>query len=222
MRKLLTIFALLLPSLLAAQEVATFGYSPAQIETTQVRYIGEDYDTPELYRHDFRIGMAATGLLTFFYLTTTFDDNFHVENETMSDLLAKYRFSYGAERLTPIISAEYSYAVNDWFAIGAKGSYASIYRIRKHATTGENVGRVSLSTISAVVNARFQWLNGDIVKMYSSLGFGVMSSFGLARENFFFYDATWVGLSVGKKVYGYFEFGGGVAGITRAGLGVRF
>ena len=73
-----------------------------------------------------------------------------------------------------------------------------------------------------MVNARFQWLNRDIVKMYSSLGLGAMTAFGLVKESFFFYDATWVGLAVGEKVYGYFEFGGGASGVARAGMGVRF
>jgi len=49
-----------------------------------------------------------------------------------------------------------------------------------------------------------------------------MTAFGLVKESFFFYDATWVGLSVGEKVYGYFEFGGGASGVARAGMGVRF
>ena len=98
----------------------------------------------------------------------------------------------------------------------------SMYRNRTHAHTGQRHGRVSLTVINAMVNARFQWLNRDIVKMYSSLGLGAMTAFGLVKESFFFYDATWVGLAVGEKVYGYFEFGGGASGVARAGLGVRF
>lgn len=224
MRKLLLLLALLLPVSLAAQEVEAIQSEPAEIQTTTVRYIGESYKdyTPTLYRHDIRVGLGATGLSMLFYLDSTFDANFPSDNETMSDILAHYRFNYGELRLTPVISLEYSYAVNDWFAIGVKGSYVSMYRTRRHAHTGERYGRVSLTAINAMVNARFQWLNRDIVKMYSSLGLGAMTAFGLAQETFFFYDATWVGLSVGEKVYGYFEFGGGASGVARAGLGVRF
>ena len=224
MRKLLLLLALLLPVSLAAQEVEAIQSEPAEIQTTTVRYIGESYKdyTPTLYRHDIRVGLGATGLSMLFYLDSTFDANFPSDNETMSDILAHYRFNYGELRLTPVISLEYSYAVNDWFAIGVKGSYVSMYRTRRHAHTGERYGRVSLTAINAMVNARFQWLNRDIVKMYSSLGLGAMTAFGLAQEPFFFYDATWGGLSVGEKVYGYFEFGGGASGVARAGLGVRF
>lgn len=224
MRKLLPLLALLLPLSLLAQEAGTLQSEPAQIQTTRVQYIGESYQnyTPTLYRHDIRVGLGATGLSMLFYLDTTFDELFSPSNETMSDILAHYRFDYGKLRLTPVISLEYSYAVNDWFAIGVKGSYVSMYRTRRHAHTGERYGRVSLTAVNAMINARFQWLNRDIVKMYSSLGLGAMASVGLAREKFFFYDATWVGLSVGEKVYGYFEFGGGASGIARAGLGVRF
>lgn len=224
MRKLLLLLALLLPVSLVAQEVEAIQSEPAEIQTTTVRYIGESYKdyTPTLYRHDLRVGLGATGLSMLFYLDTTFDANFPSDNETMSDILAHYRFNYGELRLTPVISLEYSYAVNDWFAIGVKSSYVSMYRTRTHAHTGERYGRVSLTAINAMVNARFQWLNRDIVKMYSSLGLGAMTSFGLVKDTFFFYDATWVGLSVGEKVYGYFEFGGGASGVARAGLGVRF
>lgn len=74
-----------------------------------------------------------------------------------------------------------------------------MYRNRTHAHTGQRHGRVSLTVINAMVNARFQWLNRDIVKMYSSLGLGAMTAFGLVKESFFFYDATWVGLAVGEK-----------------------
>lgn len=224
MRKLLLLLALLLPMSLVAQEVEAMQSEPAEIQTTTVRYIGESYKdyTPTLYRHDLRVGLGATGLSLLFYLDTTFDANFPSDNETMSDILAHYRFNYGELRLTPVISLEYSYAVNDWFAIGVKGSYVSMYRTRTHAHTGERHGRVAISAVNAMVNARFQWLNRDIVKMYSSLGLGAMTAFGLAQETFFFYDATWVGLSVGEKVYGYFEFGGGASGVARAGLGVRF
>lgn len=224
MRKLLLLLALLLPVSLVAQEVEAMQSEPAEIQTTTVRYIGESYKdyAPTLYRHDLRVGLGATGLSQLFYLDTTFDANFPSDNETMSDILAHYRFNYGELRLTPVISLEYSYAVNNWFAIGVKGSYVSMYRTRTHAHTGERHGRVAISTVNAMVNARFQWLNRDIVKMYSSLGLGAMTAFGLAQETFFFYDATWVGLSVGEKVYGYFEFGGGASGVARAGLGVRF
>lgn len=224
MRKLLLLLALLLPVSLVAQEVEAIQSEPAEIQTTTVRYIGESYKdyTPTLYRHDLRVGLGATGLSQLFYLDTTFDANFPSDNETMSDILAHYRFNYGELRLTPVISLEYSYAVNNWFAIGVKGSYVSMYRTRTHAHTGERHGRVAISALNAMVNARFQWLNRDIVKMYSSLGLGAMTAFGLAQETFFFYDATWVGLSVGEKVYGYFEFGGGASGVARAGLGVRF
>ena len=224
MRKLLLLLVLLTPLSLVAQEIGTTQNEPAQIQTTTVRYIGESYKdyAPTLYRHDIRVGLGATGLSMLFYLDTTFDANFPSDNETMSDLLAHYRFNYGELRLTPVISLEYSYAVNDWFAIGVKGSYVSMYRTRTHAHTGERYGRVAISAVNAMVNARFQWLNRDIVKMYSSLGLGAMTSFGLVKETFFFYDATWVGLSVGEKVYGYFEFGGGASGVARAGLGVRF
>ena len=226
MRKLLLLMALLLPLSIVAQEVENIESEPTQIQTTQVRYIGESYSgreyTPTLYRHDLRVGLGATGLSLLFYLDTTFEELFPPKNETMSDILAHYRFDYGELRLTPVISLEYSYAVNDWFAIGFKGSYVSMYRNRTHAHTGERHGRVSLTVINAMVNARFQWLNRDIVKMYSSLGLGAMTAFGLVKESFFFYDATWVGLAVGEKVYGYFEFGGGASGVARAGLGVRF
>lgn len=224
MRKLLLLLALLLPVSLVAQEVEAIQSEPAEIQTTTVRYIGESYKdyAPTLHRHDLRVGLGATGLSQLFYLDTTFDANFPSDNETMSDILAHYRFNYGELRLTPVISLEYSYAVNNWFAIGVKGSYVSMYRTRTHAHTGERHGRVAISALNAMVNARFQWLNRDIVKMYSSLGLGAMTAFGLAQETFFFYDATWVGLSVGEKVYGYFEFGGGASGVARAGLGVRF
>jgi len=226
MRKLLLLLALLTPVSLVAQEVEAIQSEPAEIQTTTVRYIGESYNSrdyaPTLYRHDIRVGLGATGLSLLFYLDTTFDANFPSDNETMSDILAHYRFNYGELRLTPVISLEYSYAVNDWFAIGVKGSYVSMYRTRTHAHTGERHGRVAISAVNAMVNARFQWLNRDIVKMYSSLGLGAMTAFGLAQETFFFYDATWIGLSVGEKVYGYFEFGGGASGVARAGLGVRF
>lgn len=234
MRRLLTLILLLLPTLLWAQEITVINDTMASgggmittannnITATQVRYIDDIPAHRSIdYRHNFRIGAAATGASLFYYLINTFDSYFFVDNETMSDLLAKHRFTYGEKRLTPVMSVGYSVKINNWFGLGVSGSATSVYRNRIHAITGERHGRVSLTALTAILNAHFQWYHGDIVQMYSSFGLGVLSSFGIAHETFLFYDATWVGLSVGKGFYGYFELGGGASGVARCGLGYRF
>ncbi len=88
--------------------------------------------------------------------------------------------------------------------------------------------------ITPMLTARFSWLNRPIVRLYSSAGVGLaIDSVGwwkinrndkaVQRRCRFGWQATPIGISIGKKLYGYAELGvGSIYIIGCAGIGYRF
>lgn len=144
-------------------------------------------------------------------------------NPSLSNQLADSRYYWGAERAFTGISIDYSHRMKRWFAIGAKGVVSLKTQAKRHVGTNELLYRDNTLIVAALFNMRFDWLNRKTVTMYSSLGIGLAS-----RTDYYetyvlpMYDATWVGITVGRRLYGYAELGGGIGGLFRVGMGYRF
>ena len=228
-RYILLLLALvaLLPSSVQAQSE----YRSESIYNNVAHYVAQEHATrpvaPTLpinleKPNDLRVGISSPGLFPILVMELATDHDMANPVDSMSDLLAEYRYYWGEELLSPLFTLEYSRGINEWFGLGVKASVISKWRNRYHVYTDEKVDGWHTTFLSFVVNARFSWLRRDVVQMYSSLGLGVGYMIGRDRFNTPFFDATYVGLSVGRGFYGYFEFGGGQSGVFRAGIGTRF
>ncbi|MBE6176107.1 MAG: hypothetical protein E7146_03820 [Rikenellaceae bacterium] len=142
---------------------------------------------------------------------------------TTSSRLADNRYYWGTEIAFTGITLDYSHRLKSWFAMGVKSSLSITTRAKRHVGTNETLYRNNTTIASLLLNFRFDWLNRKIVTMYSSIGVG-MALHSSYYENVVLpmYDAAWVGITVGKRLYGYAELGGGISGLLRVGLGYRF
>ena len=240
MRKLLLILAVIIPATLFAQEYdentiyenvvnanKSQEYIAAKasenaISQTSVTYVVEPVKPRNERKHNFRLGVGSPGLLPIYATKGALKEATEQSGRTMSDGLASYRYYWDDIQYLPFFTLEYSYCAAHWVSVGAKFSALSYYRDRRHFKTDERVMTAHSTTISAMFDVRFTYLNRQYVQLYSGLGLGIRSSFGVERSTGFSYDITWFGLSAGDSVFGFFELGGGYGGVLRAGIGYRF
>ena len=144
-------------------------------------------------------------------------------NTSLSGQLADSRYYWDTERAFTGITIEYSHRIKSWFAIGAKGVVSFKTRAKRHIGTNELLYRDNTLLAAALLNMRFDWFCRKTVTMYTSLGIGLMTHTDYYETYVLpMYDAAWVGITVGRRLYGYAEFGGGIGGLLRVGMGYRF
>ena len=75
----------------------------------------------------------------------------------------------------------------------------------------------------SIVNFRFEYLRRDVVQLYSGIGVGATErhdeSYVVALPMI---DVTYLGVTVGRNIYGFAELGGGINGCIRVGMGYKF
>lgn len=122
---------------------------------------------------------------------------------------------------------DYGYWTNEWLCVGANATWVmglcNVYNV----TNYKRVHTLRHDFVTVMPTARFAWLRRGIVQMYSSLGFGL----GIERSDrysgynktscYCAFDFKFVGLSVGRKWFGFIEAGYGSRGIVNAGFGCR-
>lgn len=124
---------------------------------------------------------------------------------------------------TGSLSAEFSWLLKDWFTVSITGAANIIWQNSFDAVSGERTGTEYNGVAYLMPECRFNWLRKDLVKMYSSVGVGIMVS-----PEFYYYvlpagQISPVGIEVGKKLYGFCELGIGLMYTgAKAGIGFRF
>ena len=178
------------------------------------------------WRDNIRIGIGAPSLLQMRFLEgpdSRISDEQRAYNNTLSGKFADYRYYETPTYYVPPITIEYSHYVNRWFSLGGKMAFSALYSRYRHIATDELLRTDGSYTVGLIVNARFDYLRRKVVQLYSSIGFGLAARFaynnGIVSP---MYDMTLFGIMVGKDFYGYFEFGGGISGLARIGIGYRF
>ena len=199
---------------LYAQDQATVSTSNNDTHTSAYIYTG--------WKHNIRISASCPGLLST-YFTTNMDLSYYNPSTTDSDNLANLRYYRTPTYYFPGVNIEYSYGINHITHIGAKVSIAGAWNSIRHCATDDVLYHNSNIAIGAIVNVRFDWLRRKSVQMYSSIGLGLAARFTFNNSRIVpMYDATYVGASFGRNLYGFVEFGGGISGLFRAGIGYRF
>jgi hypothetical protein len=127
-------------------------------------------------------------------------------------------------------SLDYGYRVNKWFSIGGSLAWsAGICNLYDNQTL-EHWDTIHVDYISLMPIARFTWLRRDIVELYSSLGATAGIEHWVHYLNgkhhtyrpYLSYDIKPIGISVGRRWYGFMEAGYGARGIVNIGVGHRF
>lgn len=197
-----------------------------QSSETEVRPIRLSESYPSVkYKSSLQVGAAIPGL-TLFVLFNRFSalESKSQPEYTFGSRLENARYYNTSTISVPVLSLEYNGSVTRWLALGLKATVGFQTMTKRHVATNALYRRYNHVAASALFNMRFTWLRRNIVTMYSSVGLGLTSHF---RNNIYDYshfmmDATWVGIQLGKQLYGFAEFGAGIGGVLRGGIGVRF
>ena len=133
---------------------------------------------------------------------------------------------YGPRKTTGIFAADFNYNVLKWLSVGAKLNYRnSWYEVTSF--TDEGIQETSTERLQAfsVIPMVTGTTNPDsIFRYYISLGFGAGIDMSSAQnDRYLAFQFIPVGISVGKKVSWYFEFGFGNAyGGFMTGVSYKF
>lgn len=115
----------------------------------------------------------------------------------------------GTTYMTGNIVAEFDFQFNEWFSLAIGFGVDTIWK-PETPDNDKETGYV----LSLMPQARFYWLNSEMVRMYSSLGVGVTGGRLTGTYDFVTdcYPAAQiipVGICVGRKVFGFAEVGYG-------------
>ena len=243
MRRLITILALF--TILSTESlVAQTRVSADEVRQSVTRYLSDKLPNNEeqgsvtvvyverqsaniqtiRWRHNLRVGIAVPSLTSALILDRMLYSDYELRAPAnLSEQLASARYYSGPERLLSNLSLEYAYAVKSWLHIGGKLVFSGYFGSRRSVITDEVLYRDNTYYGAALFNVRFEWLRRKSVQMYSAVGAGVVSR--VSRGDTYaipMFDATYLGLSVGRGFYGFVELGGGASGSIRAGVGCRF
>ena len=200
-------------------------YVENQLEMNKAKY---DLNVPSLEcNNSLQVGGGLPGLMLMAMLDLLYVDvdisPDHTQYVSISDQLADYRYYRTKERVVTSLTLDYSYRVKKWLSLGAKGAVGFRTHGIRHKVTNDLLYRESRVAASLLFNMRFDWLHRRNVMMYSSFGVGVTSIFDYNDGMVFpMYDATFVGLTAGRKFYYFLEWGAGASGTVRTGVGCRF
>lgn len=137
----------------------------------------------------------------------------------------------GPKFTTGVLSLSYNYRFRRWFDFGLLFSYYNEYYRLHSSFTNEFLGRVYDNYITIMPSVRFTWLNRKWVRMYSSLGLGVTintENQTKRKDESHYTDfaaaahLTYLGITVGKSLFGFAELGIGAKGLATIGIGYRF
>lgn len=165
-------------------------------------------------------------------VTNLFEDCCYYEID--SDDIERASYYWGNKVSTLGYSIEYSYQFTKRFALAAKMGFSGVYQDRFDLLTDTKVNRMFDEVYSITPVARFYWVSHPAVRLYSSLGLSVLYERERTKsdvlngcnriDNTFsaFFDVRFLGLTVGRRLYGTMELGIGLDGIIKFGVGYRF
>lgn len=134
----------------------------------------------------------------------------------------------GDEKSPGAFSLSYMYGIKKWLWLGVSATYTSFYQ-NVHDFSHQKVATNSGHKIAIIPMIRFMYVNKESFNLYSSFGIG--TSFGLySDKEMDIYTLNWhpviqltgIGVSVGKDLRGFAEFGCGPRGIFNCGVQYRF
>lgn len=198
MKKLITSLLLLIPLICTAQE------------------------TGKEWKYQARFGWGGYPFTEWLMNGGLAFEKFFPTEPNLSDI---YFDDKGATMSTGAISAEFAWLYKDWFTFALSTSTNIVWRNSYDAVSGQRTGTDTAGFLYIVPELRFNWLRGDMVKMYSSIGAGGLVGCDIYNDFIVLpvIQAVPIGIEVGQKVFGFCEYGVGMihTGVM-AGVGFRF
>lgn len=177
-------------------------------------------------QHEFRVGIGALPAKGGCYGR---------EDDAVgpSSLVHEYNSSlinFGPTYETGAISLGYSYRAKRWLEFGVNTTFFSESQRITNSETGTLSSKNSRNYYAIMPMVRFSWLNRDIIRLYSEAALGLEFVDYKGRqptyrnnENVMFAgQLTFVGISLGRKLFMYSELGAGTRGVFIIGGGYRF
>ena len=139
----------------------------------------------------------------------------------------------GALKTSGGYALSYMYSPCRWFAVGMYAGYVSQWEKTHLRSTQATVSTTTERHLMFVPTVRFTYLNRPLVRLYSSIGVGIGFCSERTRnvdgrlefsENSRFCPAevTFLGVSVGRRLFGFAELNVGSLGCCSAGIGYKF
>lgn len=178
-------------------------------------------------RHEIRVGAGAVWHPEYGYSKDTHD---------YDPFPPGYAGEYYQGHLigTPAINLSYNYQFKSWLSFGATLTYVWLQQKSYDLYTDAVSSKQNEHFIGLTPTIRLDWFRSSTVRLYSIAGFGIgfgtdkttsyTSSERGYRENLSAptVDLTPIGISVGRKIFGFCELGLSNLGLLKAGIGYRF
>jgi len=127
------------------------------------------------------------------------------------------------------INGDYGYWFRKWLYVGGVASWTGGISRISSVVDHSRVDAYNYNALTIMPIVRFAWLNRGIVQLYSGVGIGGSVAIyeptlkgALATRWKMNFDVTFIGITVGKRWFGYFDIGAGGRGTISAGAGYRF
>lgn len=130
---------------------------------------------------------------------------------------------YGPVMASGNFVTEFDVVFKKWLALSA-GIYTDFVWRKKYDGFSGNLVKTEVgATITALPQVRFTYLNREYVSIYSSIGVGIGLSAAEFVEAILAFQTVPVGLTFGKKVFGFAEICIGTVNMgVNVGVGYRF
>ncbi len=178
---------------------------------------------PFVPQHEFRLEAGAFPVTPY---STIFGEDFW--DQTWNHYLGSTCYR-GAVRTTGAIGVSYGYRALKWLDIGATVSYVGYYGNYYDSVQGDkSVAKLDVHYVTMMPFVRFNWCRRPLYRVYSSVEIGARwaheKQYTDAYENDVLAtgQVTFVGISVGRKFFGFAELGTGARGSLIGGVGFRF
>ena len=196
----------------------------------------EDWQPYDLKKHEFALsGAVFPGRYAFGYdfdfIPRLYSPTYYPSVSGLYDNAA----TYNKERSTNTWTFSYTYNFTRIFSLQASLSYEGGWDEYYSRADDSLVGMTECHYLTPMLTARFSWLNRNLVRIYSSVGAGIavsltdeyytVSDDGVSThpETYISLQVTPVGISVGRKLFGFFELGVGTIYVGGCfGIGYRF
>lgn len=120
------------------------------------------------------------------------------------------------------------YWLKRWLYIGGVATWTTGSERVSNCINHKRVDAYNYDNITIMPIIRFAWVNRGAVQLYSGIGLGATYEFydrSLTTKSHYLhasYDVTFIGITVGRQWFGYFDIGAGYRGVISAGIGYRF
>ena len=162
-------------------------------------------------KHEISLGFSPYPVDPLYWTEFYFSETGVLENV--------YGERIGSRNTIPLFSVSYNHFFKRWFSLDTRLSFSGAYRNVYCGIESKYDHRGFDPYVTLMEMARFTYLNRDWVRLYSSVGLGLTTYDGLYLS----LQTTLLGVSVGKKFFGFAEFGVGAEYLPfHCGLGYRF